>query len=35
MALVLDRLYVHRRRIVTGRDGNPINEVELLSVSRR
>lgn len=30
MALVLDRLYVHRVRMVTGKDGNPLNEVELL-----
>jgi hypothetical protein len=33
MALVLDRLYVHRVRMVTGKDGNPLNEVELLCES--
>jgi hypothetical protein len=30
MALVLDRYYVHRLRMVTGKDGNPLNEVELI-----
>jgi hypothetical protein len=30
MALVLDRYFVHRLRVVTGKDGNPLNEVELL-----
>jgi hypothetical protein len=30
LALVLDRLYVHRLRGVTGKDGNPLNEVELI-----
>ena len=33
MALALDRRFVHRLRSVTGRDGNPINELELLSDS--
>jgi hypothetical protein len=33
MALVLDRYFVHRLRSVTGKDGNPLNEVELLSES--
>jgi hypothetical protein len=33
MTLVLDRYFVHRLRIVTGKDGNPLNEVELLSDS--
>jgi hypothetical protein len=33
MTLVLDRYFVHRLRIVTGKDGNPLNEVELLSES--
>lgn len=32
-ALVLDRYFVHRLRGVTGKDGNPVNEVELLSDS--
>jgi hypothetical protein len=31
--LVLDRYFVHRLRVVTGKDGNPVNEVELLSDS--
>jgi len=30
MVLVLDRFYVHRLRIVTGKDGNPLNEVEMI-----
>jgi hypothetical protein len=29
MALVLDRYFVHRLRMVTGKDGNPLNEVEM------
>ena len=33
MVLVLDRLFVHRIRPVTGKDCNPLNEVELLSES--
>ena len=33
MTLVLDRLFVHRIRAVVGKDGNPLNEVELLSES--
>ena len=33
MTLVLDRYFVHRLRIVTGKDSNPLNEVELLSDS--
>lgn len=27
MVMVLDRYFVHRLRIVTGKDGNPLNEV--------
>jgi hypothetical protein len=30
MAIVLDRLFVHRIRAVAGKDGNPLNEVELI-----
>jgi hypothetical protein len=30
MTLVLDRYYVHRLRMVTGKDGNPLNEVEMI-----
>jgi hypothetical protein len=33
MTLVLDRYFVHRLRGTTGKDGNPINEVELLADS--
>ncbi len=33
MVLVLDRYFVHRVRNVTGKDGNPLNEVELLTDS--
>ena len=33
MTLVLDRYFVHRLRMVTGKDGNPLNEVELMSDS--
>jgi hypothetical protein len=31
--LVLDRYFVHRLRAVTGKDGNALNEVELMSDS--
>jgi hypothetical protein len=30
MTLMLDRLYIHRLRIVSGKDCNPLNEVELI-----
>jgi hypothetical protein len=33
MTLALDRYFVHRLRIVAGKDGNPPNEVELISDS--
>jgi hypothetical protein len=33
MTLVLDRYFVHRLRTVTGKDANPLNEVELLADS--
>jgi hypothetical protein len=33
MVLVLDRYFVHRLRVVTGKDCNPLNEVELLADS--
>jgi len=33
MTLVLDRYFVHRLRSVAAKDGNPVNEVELLSDS--
>lgn len=33
MTLVLDRYFVHRVRAVTGKDGNALNEVELMSDS--
>lgn len=33
MIMVLDRYFVHRLRMVTGKDGNPLNEVELLTGS--
>lgn len=33
LVLILDRYFVHRLRMVTGKDGNPLNEVELLSDS--
>jgi hypothetical protein len=33
MVLVLDRYFVHRIRPVTGKDGNPLNETELLAES--
>lgn len=31
--LVVDRYFVHRLRVVTGKDGNALNEVELLCES--
>jgi hypothetical protein len=31
MVLVLDRYFVHRLPMVMGKDGNPLNEVELMS----
>ena len=34
MVLILDRFFVHRLRTVTGKDANPLNEVELLTESR-
>lgn len=30
LTLVLDRLYGHRLRMVTGKEGTPLNEVELI-----
>ncbi|MDV6280747.1 hypothetical protein [Rhodococcus jostii] len=33
MVLVLDRYFVHRIRSVTGKDGNPLNEVEIIADS--
>jgi hypothetical protein len=33
MILALDRRFVHRLRVVTGKDGNPLNEIELLTDS--
>lgn len=33
MVLVLDRYFIHRIRPVTGKDSNPLNEVELLADS--
>ncbi len=33
MALVLDRYFVHRLRSVTGKDGNALNELELIAES--
>ena len=33
LALALDRYFVHRVRMVTGKDGNPVNELELVSES--
>lgn len=33
MALVFDRYFVHRLRVVAGKDGNPLNEVEMIADS--
>jgi glutamine phosphoribosylpyrophosphate amidotransferase len=33
MAVVLDRYFVHRVRMATGKDGNAINELELITDS--
>jgi hypothetical protein len=33
LALALDRYFVHRVRAVSGKDGNPLNEVELIADS--
>jgi len=33
MVLILDHLFVHRLRTVEGKDGNPLNEVRVLSDS--
>jgi hypothetical protein len=33
MVLALDRFFVHRLRSVTGKDGNPLNELEMLADS--
>src|SRR2546423_15058496 len=33
MVLTLDRYFVHRLRSVTGKDSNPLNELELLTES--
>lgn len=33
LAMELDRFFVHRIRSVSGKDGNPLNEVELLTES--
>jgi hypothetical protein len=33
LLLALDRPFVHRVRMVTGKDGNPLNEVELVADS--
>ena len=33
MTLALDRYFVHRLRVVSGKDGNALNEVELVSDS--
>jgi hypothetical protein len=30
MTVALDRFYVHRLRMVAGKDGNPLNEVEMI-----
>jgi hypothetical protein len=33
LTLALDRRFVHRLRVVTGKDANPLNEVELMTDS--
>jgi len=33
MTIVLDRFFVHRVRQVSGKDGNPLNEVEMITES--
>jgi hypothetical protein len=33
LALALDRYFVHRIRPVTGKDGNPLNELEMITES--
>ena len=33
LLLTLDRFFVHRLRMVAGKDGNPLNELELLTES--
>src|SRR5690348_6598082 len=33
LALSLDRFFVHRLRVVTGKDANPLNELELIADS--
>jgi hypothetical protein len=33
LALALDRRFVHRLRVVTGKDGSPLNELELMTES--
>lgn len=33
LTLVLGRYFVHRLRMVTGKEGNPLSEVELLTES--
>ena len=33
MTLALDRYFVHRLRMATGKDSNPLNEVEMISDS--
>jgi hypothetical protein len=33
LTLALDRRFVHRLRVVTGKDGNPLNELELMTES--
>lgn len=33
LALALDRCFVHRLRVVAGKDGNPLNELDLISES--